>query len=310
MHRALVYAAAVPGWGNWYAGHRLHATVLFVLLGLLLLWFFSTMILTVTGLVSRMFAAFDEAPSRGPLNLPVLPMAASVLGIYLLWLWGMAAAVDGAVRARTQKQLPAQRSVPWAVFMAWLCPGTGQLYLGARGLGFALVVVTALSRLLVIPAYRRMIDGAMALVQEGKVSATDVEGLIDAVHALQLQVDYGAGNVLMQLTALIALALTAAAIHTTYQAARTANQAMGLLLLGWLCPGAAQLLQGRTVVGGSVLVLYLASLLLLALLFGVGATGPGGVDSVEWWLIVLQWGAMVEAVIHLTLLREDPSPGR
>ncbi len=299
VHRAFMYSAAIPGWGQWYAGQRSVGGIDYALLAILLLGFFVTLISVVNSLVGRLFGAFDGVPVAPVDPLAVLSLGAVVLGIYLLWLWGMGAAVDASVRRRAHLQLPQQRSLPWSVFMAWLCPGAGQLYLGARGLGYGLLAVTALMQLLVIPAYRSMLQDAMALVQDAKVSAANVEVLIDAVHALQLRVDYSAGTVLSQVTSLLAIALTVAALRQPFAAAPVSTHAMGLLALGWLCPGAAQLQQQRIAVGAALLATYLVSLLVVAALFGLGVISPATLGRLEWWLFLLRWGAMLEAVLRL-----------
>ena len=132
-HRAYVYGACAPGYGEIYAGARLRGYITLSLFVLFSAWFCWTLVVIVRSVVGGIF---DSLNGLTPLVLPNLPVAAlgiSFFGIYFLWLWAMLAAVDVAVRQRQKAGQPPQASVGWAVAIAWFCPGAGQIYTADDG---------------------------------------------------------------------------------------------------------------------------------------------------------------------------------
>jgi len=71
--------------------------------------------------------------------------------------------------------------------------------------------------------------------------------------------------------------------------------------LGWLCPGAGQLLQGRHRIGWGLWAAYFASKLLIVILLGGDVIAVATADTLAWLPLIVQWGAMIEAPVAMGL---------
>ncbi|MDX2446960.1 MAG: hypothetical protein QNK29_07165, partial [Desulfobacterales bacterium] len=131
-HRAFVYGACAPGWGEIYAGSRVRGIMTASLFIILAVWFSLTLFSILNVLVGRVF---DGLNGMDPLVLPDMPLVSlgvSFFGIYFLWLWAMISAVDVSLEHRQRTGAKPQASVAWAVSLSWFCPGSGQVYTAER----------------------------------------------------------------------------------------------------------------------------------------------------------------------------------
>ena len=70
---------------------------------------------------------------------------------------------------------------------------------------------------------------------------------------------------------------------------------IALLGLGWLCPGAGQLLQGRYRIGWGMLAGYFGTKFLIGMLLGPELITVDTADALAWLAVAIQLTAMVEA---------------
>ena len=77
--------------------------------------------------------------------------------------------------------------------------------------------------------------------------------------------------------------------------------------LGWLCPGAGQLLQARRQPGWLIVAAYIGSRALIGLLLGADLITVSRADSAAWICVALQWGSMAEAVIWMMVNHRRPA---
>lgn len=272
---------------------------------ILTVWFLLNLYAILQIVVGRVF---DSLNSMDPLVLPDLPLvslAASFLGIYFLWLWTMAAAVDVAVSHRQRYNGHLQASVAWAITMSWFCPGCGQVYTAERRFGYILLAAYLLGIMLMFPAYRQLFEAISEMAKSGQLSPHNPYAIIDAVHGLVARVDYSFGKLLQSSVRYFALAATLAALSQgplksdTRWTRPAPVYAIALLGLGWLCPGSGQILQQRNKLGWYLLAGYLGSKLLIGILLGSNLIALTTVDSLAWLTVLVQWAAMLEALIWM-----------
>jgi len=311
-HRAYVYGACAPGYGEIYAGARLRGYATLSLFVLFSAWFSWTLVVIVRSVVGRVL---DSLSGMAPLalpDLPVVPLAVSLFGIYFLWLWAMLSAVDVAVRQRQKAGQPPQASVAWAVAISWFCPGAGQIYTADRRFGFILWGAYLLAIVLIVPAYLQFFKSISEFAGSGQLQPSDPYAVIELIHGLMARVNYSFGKLSQDAVKYVAVAGTLAALRQgplrTDIKWLQPSVAHGIALfgLGWLCPGAGQLLQGRNRVGWAFVAAYSGSKLLIGLLLGRDFITVPSADTLAWLPVLVQWGAMIEAPLaHLYLRRGE-----
>jgi TM2 domain-containing membrane protein YozV len=314
VHRAFIYSACAPGWGDIYAGSRLRG---YATLGLFLFcaaWFTWTLAQTVRTVVGQMFDSLEGITPFVMPDLPVVSMGISFLGIYFIWLWGMLSAVDTATGRRQQSGEPPQASVGWAVAISWFCPGSGQIYASDRRFGFILFGVYLLGFLLIIPAYKQLFLSLSDLAKSGQLPTNQPIAVIGIVHELVVRVNYSFGKVFQETIKYFAVAGTLAALRQGALKTDTKwlNPSLiygtALFGLGWLCPGSGQLLQGRSRIGWGFLAGYFGSKFLIAFLIGGDFITIETADTLVWLSVIVQWGSMLEAPLAMGMRkRSDPS---
>jgi len=272
---------------------------------ILTVWFLLNLYAVLQIVVGKVF---DSLNSVDPLVLPDLPLVslgASFLGIYVLWLWAMAAAVDVAVSHRQRYNAHPQASVAWAITMSWFCPGSGQVYTAERRFGYILLAAYLLGIMLMFPAYRQLFEAISDMAKSGRLSPHNPYAIIDAVHGLVARVDYSFGKLLQSSVRYFALAATLAALtrgplkSDTRWTRSSAIYAIALFGLGWLCPGCGQILQQRNKPGWYLLAGYLGSKLLIGFLLGSHLIAVPTADSLAWITVLVQGAAMLEAPVWM-----------
>jgi TM2 domain-containing membrane protein YozV len=314
VHRAFIYSACAPGWGDIYAGSRLrgYATLfLFLYCGA---WFTWTMAQTLRAVVGRLLDSLEGITPFAMPDLPVVSMVVSFLGIYFIWLWGMLSAVDTATGRRQLSGESPQASVGWAVALSWLCPGSGQIYAHDRRFGFLLFGVYLLGFLLIIPAYKQLFLSLSDLAKDGQLPANQPITVIGIVHELVVRLNYSFGKVFQETIKYFAVGGTLAALRQGFLKTDTKwmNPSMiygtALFGLGWLCPGSGQLLQGRSRTGWGFFSGYFGSKILIAFLIGGDLIIIETADTLGWLSVAVQWISMIEAPLAMVMRkRSDPS---
>jgi TM2 domain-containing membrane protein YozV len=304
VHRAFIYSASAPGWGDIYAGSRLrgYATLFFFLF--CAAWFTWTLTQILTALVGQFFDSLEGITSLVMPDLPIVSMGFSFFGIYFTWLWGMLSAVDTATGRRQQSGDSPQASVGWAVAISWFCPGSGQIYTSERRFGFILFGAYLLGFLLIVPAYQQLFLSLTDLAKNGQLP-NDPYAIIGIVHELIVRLEYSFGKIFQESIKYFAVAGTMAALRQGPLKADTKwlnpSLAYGSALfgLGWLCPGSGQLLQGRYRIGWRFLAGYFGSKFLIVLLLGGDFISVETADTLAWLSVAVQWGSMIEAPLAM-----------
>jgi hypothetical protein len=269
-----------------------------------LTWFGVTSFQIVGGLIAPFIDRLEGFPHAGPTDLPWIRLILSIAALYVFWLWAVMAAVDTAEKYRRRHGLPLQASVVWAVILAWICPGAGNLYTGSKRYGYMLFAANLIGMLVLVPAYQELYHRLADLVRSGRLSPDNPYLIIDSIHAMTVQLSYSFGKQYQAAVKFLAIAgtvvdLSRGALASDNRWLRPSlSHGAGLLVLGWLCPGAGQHLQRRYVVGWAFLAAYAGSQVLIGILIRLGSD-VSTADSLEWLSLVIQWGAMLEAVLYM-----------
>lgn len=305
VHRALVYGASAPGLGEFYAGSRLRGLVTAALCILATVWFSHSLFIIISKVVGRVFDSFNNGVPFVLPDVPFLSAAISLFALYFIWLWAMIGAIDAAIIHRRRCGDPPQTSVAWAVAAAWFCPGSGHVYAGARRFGYLLFAAYLLAILAIVPAYTHLFDDISRLAGSGKLTPNNPYAVIDIVHGLVARAEHSFGKLLQ---ASIRYFSIAGAVHLLQQrlpetdtrwSQPTAGYGLALLGLGWLCPGAGQLLQKRDRLGWYFLAGYIGSQLLTGFLLLHNLIDVPAADAMDWLSIAIKCAAMAEAPLWM-----------
>lgn len=305
VHRAVVYGACAPGSGEIYAGSRIRGSLTAALFIFFLAWFTWTSIDIAADILNRFLAALNGTKGPPLRDLPIHQLIFALVGSYYIWLWAVISSVDLAVEHRRKSNEPSEASIFWGVAISWFCPGSGQVYTDSRRFGYLVFVAYLVGILLTVPPYLRMFQTISLLVKKGQLSASNPYELVDMMNQHLIRVNYSFGNLFQMMFKYVAVASTVTALKHRYLQADTtwmkSSAAYGALLLGmgWLCPGSGQLLQGRDSPGWLFFIAYFGSVLLTGLALGVHFITTGGVDTVSWISVLIQWGAMIEALFWM-----------
>jgi len=314
VHRAFIYSAGAPGWGDIYSGYRLRGYATLFIFLFCAAWFTWTLTIAITTLVGQMFDSLEGLRPFVLPDLPIVSVGISFFGIYFSWLWGLLSAVDTATDRRHQTGFSPQASVAWAVAISWFCPGSGQVYTNDRRFGFILFGAYLLGFLLLVPVYKQLFFSLSDLAKSGELSANNPMAIIGIVHELIVRVDYSFGKIFQESIKYFAVAATMANLRQGPLKADTKwlnpsfGYGTGLFGLGWLCPGAGQLLQGRNRIGWGFLAGYFGSKFLMVLLLGGDFISVATADTLAWLPVIVQWGAMIEAPVAMGLRKGSALP--
>jgi TM2 domain-containing membrane protein YozV len=304
-HRAFVYGASAPGLGEFYAGCRLRGLVTAALFMSATVWFARALFVILSRIMDRIFDSLNGAAPFALPDVTYLSAAISFFALYFIWLWAMIAAIDAATSHRGRSGQPPQASVAWAVAAAWFCPGSGHVYAGSRRDGYLLFAAYLLAILAVVPAYMQLFDGISRLAGSGELTPNNPYTVIKMVHELVARAEYSFGKLIGASIRYFAIAGT---IHLLQQrlpetdtrwSRPSAGYGVSLLGIGWLCPGAGQLLQKRDTLGWCLIAGYIGSKFLTAFLLRYDFIDVPAADLLDWLSIVIQWGAMAEALFWM-----------
>ncbi len=337
-HRAFIYALALPGLGEMYAQAWIRGTLALSLFIGFFAW------------CSWLLYAWTESIFGGPAvpgGLAGSGWTAS-FGLYFTWLCSMLSAVYSARSLRVREGLPPQRSLGWAIAMAWLCPGAGQVYAGATLFGCVLFVGYLAANLLIIPAYEASGLAVKVLFTDAGVLSTPIL-ILPTLTEIQLRLKYCYAALLQDGITYVAIAEATCALRSDWRRLfaedrattmrqtapvasaddfilspaddncpdrrasvsgqpdlrarpffrRTEGRFLGLAILGWLCPGAGQLLLGQTVLGWSLLAAFAGGRLLLGALLDAAWITPAFADALAWAPVLLRFYAMIDAPVRL-----------
>jgi TM2 domain-containing membrane protein YozV len=304
-HRALLYSASAPGLGEFYAGCRLRGLVTAALFIFATVWFTRTLFVILSEIMGRIFDSFNGA---APFVLPDVPFVSagiSFFALYFIWLWAMIGAIDAATEQRRRYGEPPQASVGWAVAAAWFCPGSGHVYAGSRRYGYLLFAAYLLTILAVVPAYMQLFHEISRLAGSGELTPNNPYTVIDMVHGLVARLEHSFGKLLHASVRYFAIAGTIGALRQrlpetdTRWSKPSAGYGAALVGIGWLCPGAGQLLQKREMLGWYVLAGYIGSNFLTGFLLRHNFIAVPTADLLDWLSIAIKWGAMAEALFWM-----------
>lgn len=304
-HRAFTYSACAPGAGHVYAGFRLWGTTLMVLsIGFSgwLIWILTAWLATAA---DSLFGHMYNTGKATIPHMPVVSIGAAVLILILLWYGALISAVDVTVRARRRHGSPTQANVAWALAMSWLCPGTGQVYTGQRNSGLILFMGYITGMLFMVLAYRNLYNGLSAIVSAGQLGTGNVLDTVRRLHILLRKVDFSVGALLQHAVKWYAIANTMETLRLgplqsdTHWSTRSLRYGLALFGIGWLSPGAGQLLQGRNRSGWLFLAGYVTSKIAIGLLAGRGVISVPAADHLEWLSVIIQWAAALEAPVAM-----------
>lgn len=310
VHRAFIYAALAPGFGEWYAGARIRGAAICTVFLAVFIW--GCWLLTIT-IIALMDLALGK-PLQDP--LPLVGLGTSFFLAVALWFWGMAGAVHAAVRTRQQSGAPPQIHPAWGVAMSWLCPGAGQLSLNRLPMGFILLGLYVLVFPTLVPAMaglRGVLDNAMAsagqfLQRPDLVMhlARDISVHIELSFPSLAQDGIKAAAIALYCATLGplpgALGSRLAMEGQRWTASPLARGA-GLIVLGWLCPGAPQLLQGREPLGWSLLGTYLVVRATGGVLLVQGVVQANEASRIASLASFVLVASIVEGLVHMILTR-------
>ena len=237
VKRAFMLSATLPGAGEWYAGEKsrglFSASVIF---GALALFGYSTAT-TVQKAMNQLGASLDGA-SPTSLDVPVLSLSASMLVAYGMWLYTM----YGSIEAASAKD-ESERTAGWALVLSYVCPGTGQVYVGSPLLGQVLFYTFFAGIMLGLASYRTLITELQALAQGGALASATPHTVPDLLALPLAKVSFSLGQMLQSMSRM-------AAIYFSFDAIGRERRLPlwdGLVGLAgtWFCPGAGHLLMKK-----------------------------------------------------------------
>ncbi|NNL42534.1 MAG: hypothetical protein HKO79_08560 [Desulfobacterales bacterium] len=305
VHRAFIYGASAPGFGEIYAGSRIRGFITAGVFIIFLVWFNWIVIEIMVQMMDLLFGRLYQNRGSVLSDLPIFSLGISFLGMYYVWLWAMISSVDVAVTHRSRSETSPQKSVPWGVAMSWFCPGAGQIYSGYRPLGYILFAGNILGILFIIPAYTQLFTSISLLVKNQQLSASNPYTLINIIREHLIILDYSFGNLAQRAVRYFAIAFAVSdLIHGTIDSENkwtkpSAAYGIGLFAAGWLCPGSGQLLQKRDKAGWYFFAGYVSSMVLIGLLIKAGFISAIKANTLSWIPVLIQWGGMIEALYYM-----------
>ena len=305
VHRAFVYSACGPGTGEFYAGSRLRGLLTAALFILATIWFTWTLFVIFSAFIGWIFDSFRGAASAVPADTPIISAGISFFVLYFIWLWAMFGAVDVATEQRRRHGELPQVSVAWAAATAWFCPGSGHVYAGSRRFGYLLFAFYLLAILAAVPGYMQLFDDISRLANSGKLTPNNPYSVINMVHELVARAEHSFGKLLQASVGYFAVAGAIAALRQRLPETDTrwlrpsVKYGAAIVGLGWLCPGAGQLLQNRNSLGWYFLAGYIGSMFLTGFLLGQNFIPVPTADLLDWLPVIIKWASMGESLFWM-----------
>lgn len=249
-HRAVIYAAGLPGLGEMHARAWLQGGATLAAFLALLTWF---------GYLSWQCYLQVAAWQGQPLELPLWELAVAFGGMLSVWFWGLFNAARTTRLARIRSGLAPQHSPAWGALFSWFCPGCGQAYAGKVFFGGLLLLLHVCGLALMAPVYEELGQSLGRLLDEqSRALALNYFAILQALRNIFFTLENSLPAVFLEGTKMVAMAEAVQTLAGQRDAAaefdftdkpawyqRIEARAAGLFLLGWFAPGAGQLLQGR-----------------------------------------------------------------
>jgi len=302
-HRAVVYAAGIPGWGEMYAGAWLQGALTLAAFLACLAWFARLGWDCVEAL-----GAWDG----GSLQLPYRQLGLAMAGMGLAWFWGVFNAARTARLARLRRGMQPQFSPAWAACISWLCPGGGHAY-GGRNLFGALFLLLYLAGMaLMLPVFREFGQAITDLLSVGSENLVyNPLVVVQQVQTMFFRLENSLPAVFLTVTKMLAIVAAVELLarqreaeenfvfeeKTHWYQSREARAA-GLFVLGWFSPGAGQLLLGRSY-GWYFLAGVAGCHLLVSVLLRHNLLDMNVAGALLWVPVLLRLAAMIEAPVRL-----------
>jgi hypothetical protein len=265
----------------------------------------------LSAMVSQIFGSLNGSAPFALAHVPFFSIGVYFYGLYFVWLWAMISAVDAAAVQRQRNGGAPQASVAWAVAISWFSPGCGQVYTGSRRYGYLLFAAYLLALLSMVPVYIKLFHSISNLAGSGRLTPNNPFTVINIVHGLMARVDLSFGKLYQASVKYVAIAGTLSALRQGLLEADTrwtrpsAAYGAALFGLGWLCPGAGQILQKHFKPGWYFLSVYIGSTFLVGFLLYFDFITVPTADRLGWLPIVIKLSAMVAA--PLWMLKEGKS---
>lgn len=314
VHRAFVYAAMAPGFGEWYAGARIRGAAVFTAFVGVFVWGSWELAVTVGALLDLALGATVDKP------LPLFQLGAAFFIALALWYWGMAGAVQAAVHRRQAEGDPPQVHPAWGAAMSWLCPGAGQISLGRLPMGFILLGLYVA----IFPTLGPALAGLRVVIEHASGNAGQMlsrpDLAMELAQEISARIQLSFPRVAQDMVKSASIALYCATLGPIPGAlgavlaeeglrwtAALWARCLGLAVLGWICPGAPQLLQGREALGWSLLGLNLALPAVAGLLMAQGLVQPPVASHIASWATLAVLASIADSLIRMIRLRRQPA---
>ncbi len=326
VHRAFLYAASLPGLGEWYAGARRQGLATISVLLLLLTWFVWTTVLAITQAVSLVMGSI-EGIGTPELDIPIKSLGICVVCLYALWVGSVINAVRLSAAERHVRGDCPQRSPAWAAGISIVCPGAGQAYVGSLRAGLAFALAHFLATLATIPSYVELGQGFVDATKRLQRDPSSLTQTYELLQGMQVRLNFGFAAVAQRAVSDLALCLVVARLSRVGNSSNEPEQhvdpstdvpkttsksepsralwSLGLCVLGWLCPGSGQLLQGRASIGWALWGVYAAIAMTIASLLVLGWVSPSHADALTWAGTFLSVVAIIESLVTKSMLRSS-----
>ena len=307
-HRAFLYSAALPGWGEKYAGAFGRASLTGAFLCLFLLLFFYAFFAFLSN-IAKVFTSFGKGVGPRQMTEAAALMQGSVLyvivaifGIYFVWLWALISSVEVSRKRRIDDGGEPQNHPLWAMTMSYFCPGSGHVYIGETSWGYCLFGACLVASILIAPSGLEFMEKVKVLYNKG---ANTQEIMAEAAI-----LTFGMGTLIGLVVQYLAITETAKALNKRFTELFKKKSPFRLFLLAlvnYCCPGAAHVLVERTTLGFQILYTYLALRLTIGLLMGIDMITPAQAQLAAWFSTIVQWAAVVEAPVREFVEKETNS---
>ncbi len=326
VHRAFIYSALGPGWGEVYAGSRMRGYVTALIFGIFFIWFNWIIIKLFLGIFEGLIGNIDPS---GELNFSGFKMGVSILLLYYVWSWGVLSAVITAMKQRRRNQAFSQKNDIWGLAISYICPGVGHIYAGKGFMGYILFIGFLLGILLFFPLCRQMWLSLDPVTKSDQPAVYDPYDMIERIKTLYLyvktlviQAKYSFAYIYSSLVRYFSVISTIMVIQNIKDidsnrsgkkttgtppplpgefsdhfrwVRRSAGNGAGLFIIGWICPGSGQFLQKRLIAGWLFFTAYFSSMILIGFMLGTDTITPQDAEYLTWISTVVQLAAMVEA---------------
>ena len=306
VKRAFILSATLPGAGDWYAGNKsrglLAATIIFISLAVFGLSVASTVHKAFNHLGSTL-----DGSSSATLNVPIVSLAAAMLLAYGMWLYTMYGSVEAAA-----KEDEGARSRGLALVLSYICPGSGQVYVGSPFWGQVIFYTFFLGVLFSLFSYRDLIGDLQALAEGGALAGATPHTVPQLLALPLARVNFSIGQMMQTIARMFAIYLSFSALAIDHKLSLW-DGLVGLVGT-WFCPGAGHLLMNKEKWGSRVFKATIATLALFALMVRAEMLPASWLlTSITWFAIIhylYTWQTMEKCQTTVARCQSDKDEGR